>query len=114
MKRIVCTTLIFLCVACLTPAAQAASLSTDVTFSKSGQNMWGAGSAFTFDKSWFIGLDPDPVGGNIVNLVWKDLNVGARFYGGLDLKAGLDLGMKINSGGVDISYPVGVNFTFPD
>jgi len=114
MKPIVCITLIFLCLFCLSPAVQAESLTTYVTFSKSGQNMWGAGSAFTFDKSWFIGLDPDPVGGNIVNLVWNELNVGARFYGGLDLKAGLDLGMKINSGGVDISYPVGVNFTFPD
>jgi len=114
MKPIVCTTLMVLFFACLLPAAKASTFSTDVVFGKSGQNMWGAGNAWTFDKSLFVGLDPGPVGGTLLDLVWDDLNLGASIYGRLDLKAGLDLGVKLNSGSVDISYPVGVNFTFPD
>jgi hypothetical protein len=114
MKPIVCTTLIFLCFVCLSPAAMGSTFSTDVVFSKSGQNMWGGGDAFTLDKEWFLGVDPPAVGGTLVDLVLPVVNVGVDLYGRLDLKAGLDLGMKIDSGSVDISYPVRVNFSFPD
>ncbi len=112
MKPIVCAILIFFCVVCVSPVAKASTFSTDVVFSRSGQNMWGGGDAWTFDKSMFIGLDPKPVGGTLLD--WTAANVGASLYGRLDLKAGLDLGIKLDSGSVDVSYPVGVNFTFPD
>ncbi|MBN1570823.1 MAG: PEP-CTERM sorting domain-containing protein [Acidobacteria bacterium] len=113
MKPIVCTTLIFLCIACLLPAAKAATISSDIVFSKSGQNMWGAGDSWTFDKSLFVGWDPSPWTDGL-DLLWDGGNIGLEVKGTLDFKAGLDLGMKIDSGSVNIRYPIGVNLTFPE
>ncbi len=112
MKPIVYTTLIFLCFACLSPAAKAETFSTNLVFSKTGQNMWGAGDAWTFDRSMFLGIQGSKSGG--LDLIWDWANAGAAVTGSISYKAGLDLGMKIDSGSVDVAYPVGVTLDFPD
>ena len=112
MRTIACSTLIFAVVVCLSVPLRAESVSTNLIFSTAGQSMWGEGHAWTFDHSMFVGLEGSKSGG--VDLVWDLLNAGAEVDARISYKAGLDLGMKIDSGSVDIQYPVGVTLNFPD
>ena len=114
MKWTLCVISIILYLTCtpISSTLQASTFSTNLIFNTSGQNMWGAGSAWTFDYNKFFGLSGSKSGG--IDLIWDWANAGAAVNASISYKAGLDVGMKINSGSVDVAYPVGVALEFPD
>ncbi len=116
MKYMLRTPWIVLCFTCLAipSTLTASSITTNVNFGVSGQNMWGAGSAFTFDYNKFLGFQGDKSFTIDGISDWGYHNwVGASVYANASWKAGINVGVSINSGSVDVAYPVAVSLNFP-
>ncbi|GAK54846.1 hypothetical protein U27_01677 [Candidatus Vecturithrix granuli] len=119
--------------------AYAASYSQDLTFETSDQSMWSSGSSFIIDYSKFWpffewNVNPDPVGGFVggkVTIVpagcapwwlgggcWDavtiDTTTGAEVDTATDGEIGLEFGFKLDSGSVNVSYPVNVELIYPE
>jgi len=90
--------------------AQAASLMFDLNFTANDKSMWAEGDAFARDYTYFAGTTwnaDDSVGG----FVW---GTGFVVGGNTDGKIGVEFGAHLDSGSVDVHYPVHATLTLPD
>ena len=98
------------------PTAVAVEVSQQVTFSTSGQSMWGTGSSIAFsnlDNPLFLGVEWDESG--------KIFEVGNATYGSNGLRVsgatsgriGLETGWEIDSGTINSSLPFEFTFDLP-
>ena len=85
----------------------------DAVFQATGLNMWGTGSAFQRDESFFLGVE----WGNKKFTPRIDLgkNVLQAFLAGKlhDGRVGLESNLTVNSGSWDVSYPVYASYEYP-
>ncbi len=113
--------------------AQAASLMFDLNFTANDKSMWAEGDAFARDYTYFAGATWNNSGG--LNAIsgdvysynapcfpefWKscgyttDTRTGFAFGGNTDGTIGVEFGAHLDSGSVDVHYPVHATLTLPD
>lgn len=91
-------------------AAYAASYSQDLTFETSDQSMWDSGSSFIIDygDSWGVSWDENGNFGEIF------LGTGVEVWAATNGEIGLDFGFKLDSGSVNVNYPVSIELIYPE
>jgi len=97
--------------------SKADTVDTDLPFSVMGESMWGPGPAFLFQKTDFIGLEWD----ESISLPTSPIHIPGssdpsmyfQLYGSTSGKVGLEYDFTLDSGSVDISYPVTSTIAFP-
>jgi hypothetical protein len=115
----------------------AASYTQNFTFETSDQSMWTSGPAVTAEITEFLGFEwnesgsaggfvggvttiipagclPWWLGGGCWDEVTGDTTTGAEISGNTDGKVGLEFGLTLDSGSVDVFYPIQVNFEYPE
>lgn len=123
-SRIMLKIQVILCVLTITQllpsVITAETYNTDMTFNTSGESMWVAGPAYQLDYNKFFGFDWNKSGG--FNAIWRPElfgeslgNYGLAVQGSTSGKIGIDVGLKINGGSVNVTYPVAValDYTSP-
>lgn len=97
--------------------SKAVTVDMDLPFLVEGESMWGPGEAFTYEKTGFFGLEwdehmitpPIPIP---LPPQYPDFGV-FQLNGSTSGKVGLEYEFTLNSGSVDISYPVKSTIAFP-
>lgn len=128
---------------CLVAAAPVSALPYNsglLDFSLTGQSMWDPDPAVILDETVFVGFDTGLFGGKVGGFTGGistvkipcvpipffggcvigtgtsydiDSTTGAELRGSIDARVGFDVGVKVDSGSVDVSYPTEVNFELP-
>ena len=97
-------------------SADAANYSTDLVFQTADQSMWGSGSALTVDYTKFFGPQWNESWsvGDIKKDPWFDSEWGAEVWAKTHGKVGFEIDAHLDSGSVNVEYPVGIALEYPD
>lgn len=102
----------------VTPA-HAATVSLQTLFAVDGQSLWASGPAFRLDKADRFGPPAWDIGKTIGGIredcfLGVCSRIGARIGADTRGDVGLDYKLKVDSGSVDLRYPLQASFSFPD
>lgn len=106
---------IFLGVLGMVGLANAGNYTTSLIFQTTDQSMWAPGDAFVLDYNKFLGAQwntRDSVGEVVEGGIFGDY--GAEIWGATSGKIGFDLDVHMDSGSVNVTYPVGITLSYPD
>lgn len=122
VSRIIVSICIFAAIQFAPRMGNAGTEDMDLTFATSGQNMWASGSAYQFEYNKFLGFNWNESGGfdAITNVTipvpWApDIhlgNYGLALNGSTSGRAGIDVGLSIDGGSVNVTYPVQVHLDY--
>lgn len=96
--------------------SKAVTVDMDLPFSVVGESMWGPGEAFTYQKTDFIGLEWDEtisIPTTPMHIPFSVPSTDFQLKGSTSGRVGLEYDFTLDSGSVDISYPVKSTIAFP-
>ncbi len=94
--------------------ANSGSYTTSLVFETTDQSMWASGDAFVLDYNKFLGPqwnERGSIGG--IEETWAG-DYGAEIWGATSGRVGFDVNAHMDSGSVNVTYPVGINLSYPD